>query len=493
MKKAWIVLISIFIIVFTLRIYFTGSTFSSEDAYFTLREADYVKQHGWVFYNDNLSYGGRHLYFSPTFYLILGYLMRILTPFIALKVLPNLIASSVVFFVFSLTKEITHNENVSLISAFASGFMPVYIYLTTNTLNPHFFIAVLFLASMNYLIKCAKSKRHLLKLIISTTLLILMHPFSFVFLVAVWLYVMLMKLENIKVKSYIMEFIIFASFLWYSVYYLIFHDGVYNLGYRIFSMGIPLQIYSEYFRTFTLFRAFTGIGVIVVVMGLYGAYKSFIKEEKRSSYLLLVSTFIVILLFALMRVMMLTEALAYFGFLLAILTGIAFDEMLQYAKKMKHRRTALFFIAVLILVLLVTSASSSYIEAYSQYSNRIPEKKVTALSWLAGFPSATVLGNYKEGNLITYFAHKKDVMDTNFGWDVNTAERFEDIKKIYTTPFQTSALELTDKYSIRYIIFSNQTQEMFGVNSLKFRENNNCFPLIYNKGIKVYEVRCRLS
>ncbi len=493
MKKTQIVLIGIFFLVFALRIYFTGNSFSSEDAYFTLREADYVKQHGWVFYNDPLSYGGRHLYFSPTFYLILGYLMRILTPFIALKVLPNLIASSIIFFVFSITKEITHKENVSLISAFASGFMPVYIYITTNTLNPHFFIAVLFLASLNYLIKCVKSRKYLLKLSISTTLLILMHPFSFVFLVVVWVYIILIRLENIKVKGYTMEFIIFASFLWYFIYYLIFYDGVYNLGYKIFAMGIPGPIYSEYFRTFTLFRAFTGIGVMVVIMGLYGVYKSFIKEEKKSSYLVLVSSFIVILVSASMRIMMLTEALAYFGFLLAVLAGIAFSEMFQYAKKMKHRRTAQFFIIILALVLLVTSASSSYIEAYNQYYNKIPESKIKAFSWLAALPPGTVLGNYKEGNLITYFAHKKDVMDTNFGWDVNTAERLRDIKNLYTTPFQTSALELTDKYSVRYIVFSNQTREMFGIDSLKFRENNNCFPLVYDKGIEVYEVRCRLS
>jgi len=212
----------------------------------------------------------------------MGFLVKIFGAFFTLKILPNIIASLVVFLIYAIVIKITNDESVGLVSAFAGGFLPMYNNITINTLNPHFFLAPLFLLSLNYMIKSIKSPKHSKGLIFVTSMLILFHPFSLVFVATLWLYLILVKLEGKKFKKHIFELGIFASLLWYVVYYFIFGAGAFHLGMKIFSMGVPNQIFAHYYTTFTLLRAFSGIGIIVVLLGVMGAYQSLKKEKKKT-------------------------------------------------------------------------------------------------------------------------------------------------------------------------------------------------------------------
>lgn len=492
MKKSYALLIGLFILVLSFRLSFVHHTFSSSDAYFALREIESVQDHGQVFYEDPLSYGGRKLYFMPSYYYMMGFFTKLFGSFFALKILPNIIASSVIFLIYSIAKAITNDDMVSFVSAFAAGFLPIYNSLTINTLNPHFFIAFLFLLSLNYTIKCIKSKKYFTRLIISTTLLIIFHPFSLLFIISFWFYLILVKTENKSYKKYFLEFAVFISLLWYVIYYSIFKAGAFGLGMKIFSMGIPSQIYTKYYSTFTLLRGFSGIGIIVMLLGIFGAYKSIKRGENNKSNLLLLASFLTIFLFAVLKLVRLSEALSYFGFILVILSAISLKDIFDYSKKMRHKSLTILSIAGTVILLTATSLISCVYEVNMQ--NQVSKATVNAMEWLGNTDyQGVVLGNYLEGNLITYFAKMPDVMDTNFGWGLDTSERLDDIKKIYTNPLQTSALELTDKYKIKYILFTNQTKRMFNISELKFTKGNDCFPLIYNKSVKIFKVKCTLK
>ena len=480
---------------FAYRYYFfsQADTYSSSDSYFALRQIESVKETNKVFFEDDLSFGGRRQFFMPTFYLLLGFLTKIFGEFIALRIIPNLIAGLVVFIVFSISKEITGNDGASLVSAFVAGFLPIFHYLTINSINGHAIIAPVFLLALNYLIKCAKSKKKFPHLIISSVFLIILSPFSFIFILSIWIYILLIKIDNKEAKKYIFEFALFTSLLWYSIYYFIFKEGAFKLSTNVFMMGIPTQLYTKYFTAFTLIRAFSGIGLIVVFLGIFGAWKAISKEEKVTMNFALGATFVVILIMAFLRFFRLSVALSYFGFIVIILASITLADIFVYTRKLKHEILRNILSSAIVIMTILFTVGSTFYESNLAVSNRVTDETLHAVEWLKNQPSGVVAGNYNEGNLISFYSNNANVMDTNFGWGLNTKDRINDLRKLYTNPFQTQALEVTDKYNIRYIIFSPETREMFGETELDYVENTDCFPLIYDDKIKIYEVKCNLG
>jgi len=491
-----ILLVLIFLSVLGFRLFFEfqSASFSTSDDYFHLREIDSVKKDLKVFYYDPLSYNGRQLYFMPVFYYIMGILAMIFGDVFALKIFPAVISSLVVFAIASIVKEITGRDNIALISAFAGGFLPIFIFLTTNTINPHFMIAPLFLLVINYMIKCSRSKKKFLHLIIFSVILTILHPFSFMIVFASWLYLLLLRIDNIEIKNYFFEYTLFLSFLWYTIYYFIFADGAFVLSSGILSLGMPSSLFSKYFTAFSFVRAFSGVGAIICLLGLYGAYKSISKKEGASANLILTSIFMVIFLFTLLRLLRLSEALSYFGFILVILSAVTMDGLFPYAKKMKHRAPRVLLSIGVVLAILISEITASVYESNLQISRQMPKDTIKAMDWQKNQnATGAVLGNYEEGSIISYFSGMQNVMDTNFGWGLNTQERLSDIKTVYTTMLQTQALEITQKYNIRYIMLTEATKSDYNIESLKFIENSNCFPLIYNNSVQIYRVECNLN
>ena len=122
-----ILLIFIFILTLAFRLYFTfqSDNFCSDDAYFHLRHIESITRGDFVYYDD-LSYGGRYIIYPPIFHLV----MALLTfgNLFLLKLIPEIFLASSVFIVFLLSKDITNNDNVSLISALFSGFCPLFLF-----------------------------------------------------------------------------------------------------------------------------------------------------------------------------------------------------------------------------------------------------------------------------------------------------------------------------------------------------------------------------
>ena len=127
-------LIGIFLFTLAFRLYFSLQTnyFSSDDAYFNIRHTNYIIENFKPIYYDELSYGGRYVLYPPLFHYFLA--IFILIPF-ALKIIPEILLASLVFFVYLIAKEITKDENAALFSALISAFIPLYISETLNQVS----------------------------------------------------------------------------------------------------------------------------------------------------------------------------------------------------------------------------------------------------------------------------------------------------------------------------------------------------------------------
>ena len=80
MKKQYKVLILIFVLAFSFRMYFAFQNSNLDyDAYFNVRQVNQIIKTGIPLFRDNLSYDGRSLIFIPVYHYILALFSLILT------------------------------------------------------------------------------------------------------------------------------------------------------------------------------------------------------------------------------------------------------------------------------------------------------------------------------------------------------------------------------------------------------------------------------
>ena len=83
-------------------------------------------------------------------------------------------------------------------------------------------------------------------------------------------------------------------------------------------------------------------------------------------------------------------------------------------------------------------------------------------------------------------------MDDRFNLIEKVEERFVDLNVLFTTKFKTQALEVLDKYKIKYLIVTPSAKEQFNIEELSYA-TKDCFELIYDEETRIYHVRCQLS
>ena len=103
--------------------------------------------------------------------------------------------------------------------------------------------------------------------------------------------------------------------------------------------------------------------------------------------------------------------------------------------------------------------------------------------------NSTIVSAYTEGHLITSIAGRKNFIDQNFLLIKDINQRFEAHEIIYTSKFSTNSIRVLTKYDINYIYFSPKAKSTFDIKEIAYI-NKGCFPLVYDKEVKIYKVNC---
>jgi len=491
----WLILI--FALVLAVRLYIAFQTpLFNYDAYFNLRQVEHIRDTGLPLYKDTLSYGGKTQLFAPlNEYIIAGFSL-VMPIDIAGKIIPNIFAAMLIFAVYYIALKITKNSKISLLVSFMSGFMPVY-FMDVNRVSVNY-LAVLLVFSVVYCMLRLNERKYVDYTLILMFLLVLTTPMAFVLVIGLLLYLLLLKLENLPVEMKELEIILFFTFLVFWVNLLIYKNAFLTHGLLVVWQNVPVKILSEFFMNIGFVQLFWAISIVPLIFGIYAAYSAFHLENGKELMLIMslgLSAFIILWF----KLLDLVSGLIFLSVTLVILTVCSLKMLNDFILKSKIHRYENLVYTIIILIFLVSLIPSAYsmIHTSNAGPQNTPENSdVETLKWASeNIPnSSVIMSSLEEGNIVTYYGKRKDVMDTNFLLTPSIDQRLQDVDTVYTTTFETQAIGILNKYNSKYLLITPSTLQKYGLKEIPYVKDNKCFEIAYyREGTYLYKVDCKIG
>lgn len=484
----------LFLAVFFIRLYFAFQTpyFAEDDAYFTLRQVEHIRQTGLPLYEDPLSYGGRQYLFLPSFHYVLAFFSLFMPTVVALKVIPNLFATSLIIPVFMIINLITRKENIAFLGGLISAFIPVFVFETTNTASVYTLALPLIVLLMYFFIRINTTKDP--KWFIIFFVLLLLTDTSSLFLVfAILLYLVFAWSEGLDIKRGEIELAIFSLFITVLFYIFFFRDALMLHGPSIIYGNLPDMLLDNYFAVLNISESLINIGIVPLLSAIFVSFVYFSRRKKKSVYLPMSSCFIIAVMLA-FRLIPILLGLIYLGVMCTILFGEFFNYIIEYFEKTKFSKLKWTVYVLLIIVVVITSMVPSIWGTYALSKNQENFNTIEILKIIPDITDnrTTIAAPPESGHLITYFAEQKNVLDSNYLFVENIENRFKELEQIYTSAVASKPLEIMEKNNIEYILLNEQVKEDYNITRLSYA-SNRCFPVVisYNE-TKIYKRRCSL-
>ncbi|MFH1053385.1 MAG: glycosyltransferase family 39 protein [Candidatus Woesearchaeota archaeon] len=492
--RKWI-LFAVFLIVLSMRLYFAFQTdnFSSDEAYFTLRQVENIKSTGLPLIKDDLSFSGRTYIVLPVYYYILAGFNLVLPIGFVGKVIPNILASLLIFVIYLITERITRSRKAALMTAVLSGFVPIFFSKTINTISPYSlviplsFLLIYFFISLN-------EKRRFIYFVITFVILLLMHPSLIIIVLGLMTFLFFVRIEKLKQSRQELEVILFTFLVSIWFYIIIFKDIFLFHGPRFLWQNVPEKLYSQYFSNISFLTIINQISLFSFIFGIYIIYRFVIREKKRELYIF-ISLAIPLLILITLKFITINMGIMFLSIVMLILFGYFFKILIHFFEKTKFERYKKLGISLFYIAALLTMIIPSLIYAKGEINNSFRDNEIKVLEWIRDNTAedSVIVSFPGQGNLITSVTKRKNVIDTDFLMIPQIDQRYDDINKIYTTNSVIEAIHLLSKYNAKYIYFStDRLIKNFGINEIKYLDDK-CFVPIFGKDkVLVYELRCEV-
>jgi hypothetical protein len=433
-----------------------------------------------MFY-DNLSYGGGPLYYPQLFHILISLFSFI--PYF-LKIIPAIIASTLVIVVYLIAKKITNDTIASLLTAFLSAFIPIEIRNSINQISIYSFIIPLILILYLCLINLEQKKYFNLFLILSF-LLPLIHASSLIFIFSLLFYLILANTESLFISKYKKEVMIFSFFLILLINFLIYKNIFLQYGLNSIWQNIPDSLFSQYFKNLNILEAIYLISALPIILGTLGIFIGLFKE-KNDSIILLTAAILTTLFLLSFKILNLQIGILFLTVFLVIISSLTISKIYTYLSLTKFSKFKKYTHLIIILLIIGLSFIPSYFVAKSlpNYSYQIKSFELIKGNTEE---NSTILVPLEFGNILTAIAERKNIMDDNFLLVKNAEERFQDINLIYNTYSKIKALESLRKYNINYIYVDDYVREKYKIKEPRYVDDKNCFGEIKND---IYKVIC---
>lgn len=481
-----VILVVLFLLAISLQIFFAfqTDTFSSDESYFHIRQVEHITENVSPLIFDDLSYGGKYIYSPHLFHLFLA-IFVFLFGSIAFKIIPPLMVGSLIFVVYGIANRVSENKNAALFSASIVAFLPIFLNTTLNQISIKPFSILFVFLLLFFLVDI---KKYINWFIAFSIILPLIDPMNFLFMLALILYLILSKVETFRLSRLAKEAILFNILITIFLNLLQFSYVFYNHGIKAVYENIPTSSLVTYFQNLDVFLVLAGVGILVILLGVFGFTFGFLRENKPAIYLLS-SVIITEIILLLLKLSSFVEGLFYLGIAFTIMASLSFLFLENYLNITKFVKIKSLIILVFVIIVLGSVIVPAYITA-----NQIVEESVTA-DELAGFiwlnentlNDSVILANIDEGHKITALAERKNVIDTNYLYSEN---RYDDVTLVFKTISQIKARFVLDKYGVDYFYVSKRALDSYGLENLNYIDDT-CFNKEFeNEEVQIYKYTC---
>ncbi|MBD3203621.1 hypothetical protein GF327_04960 [Candidatus Woesearchaeota archaeon] len=500
-KKHHLILIIIFLFVFSVRLFFAFQTkfFTDDESYYFLRQIKHIKKTGKLISHDKLSYGGKLHIELPFYYYFISLFSFFFSSIIVSKIIPNLIISLNIFAVYLVSYQISRNKTSSLLSSFFSGFIPILMAETINSINvysvlvPSMFFLIYYFIRMSRDVKKKVYRKYGTYMIILLSAMLLTSSLSFILVFSLLIYLLLCYIQKIEITRREIEFTLFSLFFYLWLNFIVYKKAFISHGMKVIWKNLPEAILGQFFAHITLWEAIYTIGFIPLIFGVIVIYNYLFKRKSKRIYLLIslcISTFAL----SWFKLITITDTLLFLSCTLAVLSSRLIKEASVYLRKTRFSWTSKLFFVLIILLFCITSLIPG-LQYFEETIEKAPTQDyINTFFWIRyNTPTnSTVLGTIQEGHLISYFSERKNVADTDYLLVKNINTQISDIEQIYTDIYKINALQKIMKYDIDYVLFSRKAREKYNIEKISYIEPK-CFKLVYDNIDKIYKIQCDLK
>jgi len=476
-----------------LRLFYAFSTSNfTPESYFAIRQIESITSTGLPIFQDTLSYAGRTFLFLPTFHYILAFFNLFLPAWFVLKVIPNLMFSSIILIVYLTAREFTKNEGAAVFSALVSGFIPILMFETILSINEYALIIPLIFLALYTFIKIDKPF-FMYSFIAVMFLLTFTHPSALILVLALLVYLTLTKTEGIQRKLAEQELIIFSTLLVVWLNFVIYRFALLSHGSAVIWQNIPTGLLSELFTDLNLLQAVTNISVIPFLMAVFVVYRYVFVQ--RSAHIYLFTSFAITMFLLLwLRLIEFNIGVMLIGVVVSILSAQFFALFSDYLKKTRAHSFASLVTLLLVVVVFISSIIPTVIFSRDAAISAVSDEQIKAYEWIKENTArnSVIASSLTEGHLVTAIAQRKNIADSKFLLIRDANQRLEDLETIYSTSYQTTALRSLDRYGVDYIVLSDMTRNEFGIIGLSY-DNNECFKVVYSNSVQIIQNLCELE
>ena len=431
-SNKWLLLL-ILLLGFTLRFGINSEQgqFSSPEDYYVLRHINSIQQEGEPIFNDELSYGGRVTPVLPFYYYILSS-ATLIGNWFAFVVLPAILATLIGIAVYLFAANVTSSYLLAVFSAYIALFLPAFFRISVRTITPIYFGIVILFFCLWLFVKVEKTKAALPWLVIFSVLLALSSHLIFLLIMMGWVYVGLLRVQGIRIHEKSFEYLIFTTIFGFVIQNLIYLGSSISKGPLGFIINVPKEMMINKVPWAELFG---GIGLLVVVLGVYGVYLAIQQDTKKREATWLLTITATTTICGFLGFLTINSAFSILGTALAIASVYSLEGIAKYIRRFKMPTKVISFL--LVFLLLVPLFISAIAEGSRVGANQVSVEDIRAMNWLkANSPEgSTIFGPVETGHLISGIARRKNIADTNFLYAPDVTKRLEDLKKAYQSPY----------------------------------------------------------
>lgn len=481
----WIIIFLIFITILLQGLLVFRESYPSYESFEGIRQVEHVLSTGKVIFQDTLSYQGRIKTNGILFDYVAALVSLLIPTLIVFKYGWIILYALIIWITYLISRRLYNDRWIAVMVSGLMALSPTIFatYLHTFSNESLFILVYVLLLFTIFDIE----KRSGMLFVILMVIAILMSAATWVVLLGLIAYFILLKIESLPVKKHEIEVFIFSSVfaLWLNL--ILFKKLFVQSGFGALWSGIPAEILVTKFPGLSPALIIASIGVVPLILGIYGMYSSLFEERKR--HIMLLSSITIVILIS----MWLGFVDVVLGFFLAtfnviIISGYTLLRVKKYFKKTVIVKLKWVAVIVMILLTIINFVPVLFVDANTPSQDEIDT--LLALRQITPYGS-TILGNIVEGYLISAVASRKNFYDENFLQAPDTQRRYDDAKTIFLSQSQTTVLSKLSSNHITYVYLSPLTKSQY---STRLFAESNCFaPIFQTNTTEVYELVCSVT